>query len=141
MYKKLPRVSRMIARVGSEIATTPSTLAAVKAAFRARQVETDRDLAKLIGVSRGSIGNYKHGRIAPPLDVAVALAAHFKMDLEHFAGASPLPSRSPELTQALLAVRELATAQGGIANRLQDVAELLSHLEGPVVDDQAAATG
>lgn len=133
---KLARVSRMIARVATEDATR----AAVSAAIRASG-QGDTEISRALDHSRQGINNYRKGKSTIPLDTAVELARYLRISVDQLAGAAPLPSRSPELAEALLAVRELATAQGGIANQLQDVAELLSRLEGPAVDDRAAGTG
>lgn len=70
------------------------------ALFRAERGESRRDLAEAVGVNHQTIGYLERGDYSPSLELAMKIAAHFGVAIEHLFSFQPFESVAVALRRA-----------------------------------------
>ena len=70
------------------------------ALFRAERGETRRDLADAVGVNHQTIGYLERGDYSPSLELAMKIAAHFGVAIEHLFSFTPFEPVAVALRRA-----------------------------------------
>lgn len=70
------------------------------ALFRAEQGESRRDLAEAVGVNHQTIGYLERGDYSPSLELAMKIAEHFDVAVEHLFSFQPFEPVAVALRRA-----------------------------------------
>ncbi len=70
------------------------------ALFRAERGETRRDLADAVGVNHQTIGYLERGDYSPSLELAMKIATHFGVAIEHLFSFTPFEPVAVALRRA-----------------------------------------
>jgi len=68
--------------------------------FRAERGESRRELAEAVGVNHQTIGYLERGDYSPSLELAMKIAAHFGVAIEHLFSFTPFESVAVALRRA-----------------------------------------
>jgi DNA-binding XRE family transcriptional regulator len=68
--------------------------------FRAERGESRRELAEAVGVNHQTIGYLERGDYSPSLELAMKIAAHFGVAIEHLFSFTPFESVAAALRRA-----------------------------------------